>query len=134
MWLKFTIISYVACFTTGFSLFGHAPEEIPFCDKKWYCEMTKGPDGIPHITDSSSAKDYMDFRCDSTFTLSEQGTTLKGTWSYDPGTMTITLSQKQLQTIPEKITFHVIEYDGERLVIIGQEGTNSEETAYLYSK
>ncbi len=96
--------------------------------------MTKGPDGIPHMTDSSSAKDYMDFRCDSTFTLSEQGTVLKGNWSFDPGTMTITLTQKQLQTIPEKITFHVIEYDGEKLVIIGQQGTNSEETAYLYSK
>lgn len=116
------------------SSFGQIAEEIPFCDKKWYCEMTKGPDGIPHMTDSSSAKDYMDFSCDSTFTLSEQGTVLKGNWYFDPGSMTITLIQKQLQTIPEKITFHVIEYDGEKLVIIGQQGTNSEETAYLYSK
>ncbi|MBL7692544.1 MAG: hypothetical protein JNM41_13215 [Flavipsychrobacter sp.] len=134
MWRRIGILLSLSCFATGISSFAQTAEETPFCDRKWYCEMTKGPDGIPHVTDSSSAKDYMDFRCDSTFTLSEQGTVLKGTWSYDPGTMTITLFQKQMLTIPERITFHVIEYDGEKLVIIGQEGTSSEETAYLYSK
>ena len=134
MRLKPSIFIVLASILSGMYASGQTPSEIPFCNRKWYCEMTKDAEGNPHLADSSTAKDYMDFRCDSSFTLSEQGIILKGKWSFDPVTMTITLTQNQIQTIPEHIKFHVIEYDGEKLVIIGQEGTNNEETAFLYTK
>jgi len=109
-------------------------DDEPFCGKKWYCEMTKDADGTTHPPVKGSENDYMHFLCDSTFILREDTITLKGKWRFDEGTKTITLQQQQLNNIPETFSFHIIESDEGHLVIIGQEGTKNEETAYLYSK
>lgn len=106
-----------------------------FCGKIWYCEMTKSADGTITPTPKAKADDYMHFYCDSnTFLLLESGITLKGSWTFDEGTMTITLHQKQLNTIPDSFAFHIIEYDNSHMVIIGMEGTENEETAHLYTR
>ncbi len=127
------ILFLAGLFGTTFAYSQSADGEI-FCGKKWYCEMTKDADGTTHPPEAGTEKDFMYFLCDSTFVLTENGIVLKGKWSYDDSTRTIKLQQKQLDNIPESFSFHIIESDEGHLVIIGQEGTSGEETAYLFSK
>jgi hypothetical protein len=105
-----------------------------FCDKKWYCEMTKDANGTLYPTPDSNANNFMNFRCDSTFTLVENQTTLEGRWEFDSNTMTISMHQSQMTNIPELFSFHIIDYDEGHLVIIGRQGTDNEETAHLFTK
>lgn len=114
----------------------HAQEKInePFCGKKWYCEMTKDSSGKILSPEKGTENNYMYFGCDSNFTLLEGDITLKGKWSFDDATAVLTLSQSQLNTIPEKISFHFIEYDEVHLVMVGQAGTNSNNTVYFITK
>jgi hypothetical protein len=105
-----------------------------FCGKKWYCEMTKDPDGTPHPPEKGSENDYMLFACDSNFTLAEKGTILKGKWVFDKEKSILTLIQSQISTMPERISFHFMEYDDSHLVMVGQSGTNSESTVYFITK
>lgn len=117
------------------SLYAHAQASTTLiCGKKWYWEMTKDASGEVHEVDTGATNDYMYFKCDSNFVLEEQGTELKGTWTFDTGTMTIILFQHQINSIPERITFHLIDYDEGKLVIMGREGTNEEQTGFLYTK
>ena len=96
--------------------------------------MTKDADGTTHPPDKGTEKDYMQFYCDSNFTLQERGTTLKGKWVFDEETAILTLIQSQIATIPEKISFHFIEYDDVHLVMVGQSGTNGDSTVYFITK
>jgi len=135
--MRLSLLASLFCITLSSTSLCYAQQREQddlFCGKKWYCEMTKDGDGTPHTPDSSAAGDYMHFLCDSTFILKEKGITLKGNWEFNDTTMTITLRQSQLNTIPESFSFHIIDFDEGHLVIIGQEGTKNEETAYLYSK
>lgn len=109
-------------------------ESVSFCDKKWYCEMTKDADGQVLPQEKGSENDYMHFRCDSTFTLSEGGVVLAGKWSYDFDTRLITLMQDQLKNIPESFSFHIVDSDDGHMVIVAGAGSASQETAYLYTK
>lgn len=104
------------------------------CGKHWYCEMTKDADGTIHPVEKSAEGNYMYFLCDSTFELSENGIVLKGQWMFNDTARIITLSQTQMNTIPEIIEFHILDYDSDRLVIIGERGTDNEKTAHLYTK
>lgn len=129
------IILISLCFTSTAAAQVAGMEADIFCGKKWYCEMTKSADGTIHTTEKSNAEDYMHFLCDSnSFILIESGITLKGNWSFDETTMIITLHQKQLNTLPDSFAFHIIEYDDSHMVIIGQQGTENEETLHLYTK
>ena len=134
MRLLLSIIVLFAAMLLPDKLWAKTADDSLFCGKKWYCEVTKDADGTSHLPDSGSENDYMHFLCDSTFVLSEKGIVLKGKWIFDITTKTITLQQTQLNNIPESFSFHIIDYDEEHLVIIGQEGTKNDETAYLYSK
>jgi hypothetical protein len=118
----------------GNTSFAQTEDSTAFCGKKWYCEMTKDADGVTHPPEAGTEKDFMDFRCDSTFELAENGIVLKGTWLYNEETRTIKLTQTQMDNIPESFSFHIIDSDEGHLVIIGQEGTTNEETAYFYTK
>lgn len=105
-----------------------------FCDKKWFCDMLKDADGTIHPPEKGTEKDYMHFTCDSAFTLTEAGVVLKGRWSFDEDAMVITLAQQQIATMPDVIAFHIIDYDDSHLVLIGQKGTDSEQTLFLYTR
>lgn len=105
-----------------------------FCGKRWYSEMLKDADGTIHPPEKGAEKDYMHFTCDSAFTLAEAGVVLKGKWTFDEDAMLITLQQQQIATMPEFIAFHIIDYDDSHLVLIGQKGTDSEQTLFLYTK
>lgn len=105
-----------------------------FCDKKWYCEMTKDADGNTSPPEKGTENNYMHFLCDSSFTLSEGTILLKGKWEFDAETMTITLVQQQIETMPERISFHIIDFDEGHLVIVGRQGTDSDKTVYFYTK
>jgi len=96
--------------------------------------MTKDADGKVLPQEKGSENDYMHFRCDSTFTLSEGGIVLQGTWSYDDETRLITLMQKQLNNIPESFSYHIIDSDEGHMVIVAGAGSASQETAYLITK
>ena len=96
--------------------------------------MTRDADGKTNPPDKGTENNYMYFDCDSNFTLQESGIMLKGKWIFDEETATLTLSQSQMTSIPEKITFHFMEYDDSHLVMIGQEGTNSESTVYFITR
>lgn len=96
--------------------------------------MTKDAEGTIYPTPDSSANNFMNFRCDSTFTLVENQTTLEGKWEFDSNTMTISLHQSQLANLPELFSFHIIDYDEGNLVIIGRQGTDNEETAHLFTR
>ena len=116
------------------SAYGQQKIDEPFCGKKWYCEMTKDADGKTHAPEKGSEADYMLFACDSNFTLQESGTTLKGRWIFDDESAIITLIQTQLTSIPERISYHFMEYDDSHLVMVGQAGTNGESTAYFITR
>lgn len=96
--------------------------------------MLKDGNGAIHPPEKGTEKDYMHFTCDSAFTLIEAGVVLKGKWSFDENAMIITLAQQQIATMPELIAFHIIDYDDAHLVLIGQKGTDSEQTLFLYTK
>lgn len=129
-----TILLIVSCCGTTWGQVAGSDADI-FCGKKWYSEMTKSADGTIFPTDSSKANNYMHFLCDSNaFTLVEDSITLKGTWIFDEATMVITLHQNQLNNLPEKFSFHIIEYDDTHMVILGQQGAAQQETIYLYTK
>lgn len=121
-----------------FSASAMAQMQLPgtelFCDKKWYCEMTKDADGTIHPPDPGTENDYMNLRCDSTFTLIEAGIVLQGHWHFDSANMLLTLYQTQIATLPEQFSFHIIDQDESHLVIMGREGTTSAETAHLYTR
>ena len=110
------------------------PSTLEFCDKKWYCEMTKDADGKTWPPEKGTENNYMHFLCDSTFALSEGTVLLKGRWEFDTETMVITLVQQQIETIPERISFHIIDLDEGHLVIVGRQGTDSDKTVYFYTK
>ena len=130
--LSYCLISYSLMMGSG--AYAQAKVHEPFCGKKWYCEMTKDADGKTHPPEKGTEDDFMLFACDSNFTLKENGIVLKGKWTFDDSTAMLTLLQTQLNTIPEKILFHFMEYDEVHLVIVGEEGTDSESTAYFISK
>ena len=113
---------------------GQVKIDEPFCGKKWYCEMTKDGDGNTHPPEAGTEKDFMLFSCDNNFTLLEKGTNLAGKWTFDEETAIVTLTQTQIPTIPDKISFHFIEYDETHLVMLGQEGTKGESTVYFVTK
>jgi len=138
--IRFIILSIsVVLLSVGFSNTASAQvsgmEADIFCGKKWYCEMTKYNDGTIHPNEKSKTDDYMHFLCDSSsFILFEGGISLKGDWTFDEATMIITLHQKQQSTISNSFAFHIIEYDDTHMVIMGEEGTATEETLHLYTK
>lgn len=105
-----------------------------FCGRSWYCEMTKDPDGHSYPPEKGTEKNHMSFACDSTFTLEEGGVVLKGKWTFTEEEMIITLIQHQIETMPEEISFHITDHDEGHLVLVGQKGTDSERTMYLYAK
>ncbi len=121
------------------SLFAAMPimAQVPvpdLCDKKWYCEMIKDDNGKTSPPEKGTENNYMHFLCDSSFILSEGAVLLKGRWEFDSETMVITLVQQQIETIPERISFHIIDSDEGHLVIVGRQGTDSDKTVYFYTK
>ncbi len=96
--------------------------------------MTKDAEGNVISPEKGSENDFMHFRCDSSFSLSESGILLEGKWSYDNDSRIITLRQHQLNNIPEAFSFHIIDADEGHMVIVAQSGSASQETAYLFTK
>jgi len=131
---------FVRCFLLSLSLlisaaaYSQVKNDVPFCGKKWFCESTKDGDGTMHPPEKGSENDYMQFLCDNSFVLLEKGTMLKGKWIFDEETAILTLSQTQLTSIPDKFSFHFMEYDDSHLVMIGEEGTKGESTVFLTTK
>ena len=111
-----------------------AQSKEPFCGRKWYCESTKDIDGNIHVPEKGEENDYMLFLCDSNFLLIEDSTTLKGKWCFDEETAIITLTQSQITSLPDKFSYHFMEYDEAHLVMIGEEGTHGQTIAYFITK
>ncbi|MBX2907825.1 MAG: hypothetical protein KF744_17395 [Taibaiella sp.] len=109
-------------------------DEYVICGKKWYCEMTKDAEGNVIPPETGSEKDYMYFKCDSTFTLAEGNILLEGKWSFNFDTKVITLHQEQLNNFPESLSFNIIDADDGHMVIVAQSGTEKQETAYLVAR
>ena len=131
-------LRYISAFVILLSAsYAHARQtdnDPAFCNKKWYCEMTKDAEGNVISPEKGSENDFMHFRCDSSFSLSESGILLEGKWSYDNDSRIITLRQHQLNNIPEAFSFHIIDADEGHMVIVAQSGSASQETAYLFTK
>jgi len=130
--LRIILATLFACFAVN--TLAQEVDSVSFCDKKWYCEMTKDAEGNVLPQEKGSEDNYMYFKCDNTFKLSESGILLEGTWSYDNETRLITLTQKQLNNIPESFSFHIVDSDEGHMVIVAGTGSASQEIAYLITK
>ncbi len=116
---------------TAFSQ-GQTPLNKELLCKTWKLEKYKEADGKIYPAPAEMKNDYLKYNCDGTIESTEQGELIKGKWTYNAATATITTTQSANKNYPAKVETKIIKLTETELVVEGKDA--GDETLVMYMK
>ena len=102
--------------------------------KVWILEKYQEADGKIYPASAEMQSDYLKYNSDGTMESTEEGKLVKGTWTFNEKTFSLTTIQNSNKNYPYKIETRIIKLTDKELVLEGKDAGGAKIIMYMMSK
>lgn len=123
----------LVCSIAVFAQSKHSINKDLLC-KIWKLEKYQEADGKIYPIPAEMKNDYLTYNCDGTMESIEQEGLVKGKWTYNEDTKTITVTQSTNKNYPAKVEIRIIKLTTEELVVEAKDAGGATLVMYMKPK